>query len=139
MTADEIADAIVEVFNALTDQQFTFKAEKPAEVAAVEQELTELGVFVIPKDEQEEAIGDLSDTCRRTRIVSVALNGPIRSDRTLAMYCKQHEALRESLEGTTFSNYRWDKNEVQSLWDHEALRLKKRFLALFEATYYTFS
>lgn len=139
MTADEIADEIVDVFNALEDQEFTFTAEKPVTVKAVDAELAELGVFVIAKDEQEEAIGDQGDTCKRTRVVSVAINGPVRSDRTLGKYLKQVEALRESLEGTVFGSYRWDMNETGSLWDYEALHSRNRFLALFEATYYDFS
>lgn len=139
MTADEIADEIVAVFNALTAQEFTFSAEKPAVLAVVEAERNDLGVFVVAKDEQEEAFGEHDDGCKRTRIVSVAVNGPIRDQFTLSKYLKQFEALRESLEGTEFSGYRWDRNEVITLWDNEALRIRNRFLALFEATYYTFS
>lgn len=139
MTADEIADVIVDVFNALTDQEFTFQAEKPAVVAVVEAERKDLGIFVVAKDEQEEAIGAHDDTCRRTRVVSVACNGPIRDQFTLSKYLKQFEALRVALEGTEFSGYRWEKNDVISLWDSDALHVRNRFLALFEATYYTFS
>lgn len=139
MTADEIADEIVAVFNALTDQEFTFAAGKPAVLAIVEAERNDFGVFVVAKDEQEESFGERDDGCKRTRIVSVAVNGPIRDQFTLSKYLKQFEALRESLEGTEFSGYRWDRNEVVSLWDNEALRVRNRFLALFEATYYTFS
>ena len=139
MTADEIADQIVAVFNALTNQEFSFTAEKPVVLATVEAERSDCGVYVIAKDEQEEAIGDQGDTCKRTRIVSVAVNGPIRDQFTLAKYLKQCEALRQALEGTEFSGYRWDRNEVLSLWDREALHIRNRFLALFETTYYTFS
>lgn len=139
MTADEIADEIVAVFNALTAQEFTFTAEKPVVLATVEAERNDFGVFVVAKDEQEEAFGERDDGCKRTRIVSVAVNGPIRDQFTLSKCLKQFEALRESLEGTEFSGYRWDHNEVISLWDNEALRVRNRFLALFETTYYTFS
>ena len=141
MTADQIADEIVAVFNALTGQQFVFTAEKPNDIIAVETERFDFGVYVIPKDEQEEAIGDQSDTCKRTRIVSIAVNGPIKvcEGWTLGKFAQQFEALRMALEGTEFSGYRWDRNEVVSLWDNDALRTRNRFLALFEATYCTFS
>lgn len=139
MTADEIADQIVEVFNALTDQECRFAAEKPAVLATVEAERKDLGVFVVPKDEQEEEVGDRGFTCKRTRVVSVAVNGPLNDNFTLARYLKQVEALRQSLEGTEFDGYLWSGNETISLWDNEALRIRNRFLALFEATYYTFS
>lgn len=139
MTADEIADEIVTVFNELTDQQFTFAAEKPAVVSVVESERDSLGVFVIAKDEQEEAIGDAGWTCRRTRVVSVALNGPITAGDTLGKYLQQCESLRAALEGTEFHGYLWERNAVVSLWDQEALFYRNRFLALFEVTYWNAS
>ncbi len=141
MTADEIADQIVGVFNALTGQEFVFTAEKPVVLATVEAERKDFGVFVVAKDEQEEAFGEHDDGCKRTRVVSIAVNGPIREGEawTLAKYLTQFEALRIALEGTEFSGYRWDRNEVISLWDREALHVRNRFMALFEATYYTFS
>ncbi len=141
MTADEIADEIVNTFNALTAQLFSFTAEKPDDIGLVETERSDLGVYVVAKEEGEEAIGDMGNTCRRTRVVSIALNGPIKTSEgdTLGKYLQQFEALRTALESTEFSSYRWDKNDVIVLWDADALRTRNRFLGLFEATYYNFA
>ena len=139
MTSDELADAVVDVFNGLEDQPLAFTAKKPSVVQEIESDRGEFSVYVLSKNEGEEPLGDLGNTQRRTLVVSVATTGAITVGNTIGSFLDQTKTLRESLEGTELGGYLHDRNEVISVWDLDAATSDNRFLSLFEATYYTFS
>ncbi len=139
MTADELAQALAEFYAETAEPLVAFDVEKPADVGVVDGEHETCQVFCVAKDEREEPVGDRGYTCKRVRVVSVAVNGRLDDERTLGKYLQLAEQLRTLLEGTEFGRYLWDGNETIVLWDAEAVRTRKRFLSLFEATYYEFS
>lgn len=136
MTSDQIADSVVAHLNATTAKPIQFEAVKPATVAEAEAESASYGVFVLPYAESEVPF-DNGFTCKRERVVSIVVNGPINDlvDRAKAM--EFSEFVRTALEGTEFDGYLWSGNETVSLYDAEVLRTKNKFLSLARATYFT--
>jgi hypothetical protein len=136
MTADELADHLVEHFNAIEEPLVAFEAANPAEITEAEKERSDFGVYVIPNSESETAF-DRGDTCDERRVVSVIVNGPVRGNVTKAVAMKFSEQLRLSLRETQFDGHRWAGNETTTLIDYGALKTKAQFLSRFDATYYT--
>ena len=135
MTSDELADYLVDHFNDLSDPIVAFQAIKPETVAEAQKERADYGVYVLPYEESETPL-DRGDTCNEQRVVSVVVNGPLKTvTRSTAMqFCEQ---LRRALRETTFNGYRWSGNETVSIFDANALKEKDQFLSLFRATYFT--
>jgi hypothetical protein len=138
MTADELADHLVEHFNAISEPLIQFQAINPSEIGEADKERNNFAVFVIPNSENETPIGDRGDTCDERRIVSIIVNGPIRNvTKRIAM--QFGEQLRRSLYETKFEGYQWTGNEATTLVDYAALKSKSQFLSRFDATYFTFA
>jgi hypothetical protein len=135
MTADELADELVDHFNAISDPLISFQAVNPLEIGEEDKERSNYAVFVIAIAESETPF-DRGDTCDERRIVSVIINGPIGNvTKRIAMrFCEQ---LRRSLYETTFDGYRWAGNETTTLIDYAALKGKGQYLSRFDATYFT--
>ena len=138
MTADELAEHVAATLNEIEEKLIQFRAEKPDDVETIDAERADFGVFCVGNGEREEAF-DRGNTCRRERVVAIAANGPVRGPLTPSLYQKQMEQLRLALEGTEFEGYVWRQNEPILLYDRQALLTRKRFLAMFEATFETFS
>jgi hypothetical protein len=137
MTADEIALRMVATFNAIDEKTIQFQAHNVDDITVIFAERNDFGVFTFAKDEREEPF-DSGDSCKRSRVIGVIVNGPITDQRKKAHYMKAVEQLRGALEGVNFDRMNWDGNETVSLVDVDALR-KGRFFAEFNANYSQFS
>lgn len=135
MTSDELADLVVEHFNALAGPVIEFQAVNPPEIGEADKERSDFGVFVIPNSETETAF-DRGDTCDERRVLSVIVNGPIRGNMTRRLAMQFGEQLRRSLRETEFEGYRWARNETTTLVDYAALKSKNHFLSRFDTEYF---
>lgn len=133
MNAEELADYVVEHFNAIEDPVIAFEATKPEDIAEAYKERDNYQVFVIPFSETETRI-DRGDTCEQHRTVEVVVTGPIGQVTrfTALQFLTQ---LKRSLRLTKFDNHRWMGNETPTLWDPDAMKTKGQFLSVFHAEY----
>lgn len=137
MTADDLADLVVVELNAIANPPIKFTAVKPDDFGTIDKETSSFTVFVIPFSESEEAF-DRGDACREELVVSVVVNGPVKAPLTRAEASEFVRLLRSTLRETILDEVRWSSNETVSLYDFEAMKTKKQFLSLFQATYYRF-
>ena len=137
MTSDELADHLAEHLGTIEEPIIEFQAVKPETVAEAQAERSDYGVFVIPYAESETPL-DRGDMCNEERVVSVVVNGPLKTvpRATALKFCEQ---LRNSLRESEFDGYRWAGNETVSIFDSAVLKEKNQFLSLFRATYFNFT
>lgn len=138
MNADELAELVATYVDALASPPIVFNATVPATAASVEAETADWKVFVLPYGESEEAL-DRGDMCREELTCSVVINGPVNGVTTKQNGLELSKFLRTSLRETEFSGFRWESNEVATVYDFDALKTKSQFLSLFRATYFQFA
>lgn len=131
-TAATIADAVAAHYNAQTGKPFDYNATRPKTKAAVIAEQKRWSVFVIPERETETPI-DHADSLNNTIHVRTVVNGPCKD---MADGLAIAKFLRLSLAELNINGYRFEGNEVLSLWDAEALEKRGQFLCMFESEFY---
>lgn len=137
MTADDIADEIVTVFNAIAAPVFAFTAVNPADGPEVEREDQTTTVQVYGYSESEEPL-DRGDVLQSDREINVVLTRTLDSSDTRKDCLDWLNQLKDALKETEFGGYRWRGNETVTLYDLDALVQQRQFLSLFRATYRSF-
>jgi hypothetical protein len=150
-TADDLADDVVDQFRDYfygTGDPVTpliqFEAVNSAEISEViVEEQGTYSVFVFPDSETATPF-DQGNRCDERLVIGVVVVGPVGTvTKKLAIkFCKQ---LRRALRGTVFESvdededrgvtYQWLSDEVEPLFDAEALATNSEFVGAFKATY----
>lgn len=138
MTADDIADELVALFNGLANKPIEFQAENPLEVGEALVERDNFKVFVVPKAHTQDSF-DRADSCRVTRTVQVIVNGRVSASLTKKTAMSLVAFLEDALQETSFGRFIWEGSQTLSLYDGALLKTSGQFLSLFEATYYDFA
>jgi len=151
VSADDLADYLVQLFNGLDGLPVKFKAENP-EVVEIAAEQGDWVVKCIAFAESEDA-EDRGDMCREELQVDVYVHGPLSETFKKKQAVRLVRKLRRALRLTEFefkheepegdedatTTFRWDRNEtVNGLFDLDALTTKNQFLSMFRATYFNF-
>lgn len=136
ISADEIADGVVELLNTL-ETSIAFQADNPPLIAEIEREVDDATVQVYPFDESEQA-SDRADMLRAVRVVAVVVQAPLRSDRTRANCLAWLNEIKDAFREQTIEGYRWRGNESDTLCDYPALKTKSQFVSVFKATFESF-
>ena len=135
-SADDIADGVVAMLNAL-ETSIAFQAVNPPNVPEIDREVNDATVQVYPFEETEEPT-DRGDMVKATRVVSVIVQAPLKTDRARKDCIAWLNELKAAFTEQTISGYRWGGNTTDSLYDFDAMAQKRQFLSVFKATFFSF-
>lgn len=137
-SANDIADDVVVVLNAIVDPTFAFTAVNPGEGVDIYREDGGNRVQVLAYDETEESI-DRGYTVNATRTVSVLVAKPF-DDATLGQCLTWLNEIKAALVGVTLDDgWLWDNNETTTLYDLEAAQQRRHFVSLFRVRFRTYA
>lgn len=134
MTADEIADEVVDVLNTIASPTFAFVATNPPNGPDVERESAGTTVHVYPYSESETP-QDRGDMVVADREVNVLLTRTLDANETRADCLAWLAELKDALRQTKFGGFVWRGNETLTLYDFDAWTQRRQFISLFRATY----
>ena len=136
-SADDIADGVVAILNALTTD-IKFTAVNPPIVPEVDRSVDDATVHVTPYEESEESQTSTDDMMKIVRTVNVLLQCPL-TDYTRAQCLAWLNQIKEGFRGARIGRFIWDKNDEQALLVSVALKEKLQFIAQFRATFYDYA
>lgn len=134
MNADQIADEVVDVLNAIVDPVYAFTAENPPDGPEWEREGGGAYVSVYPFAERETPF-DRGDAVQSERDVNVLIVKTLDDGETRADCLAWVNQLKDALRETSFDGFRWAGNETLVLYDVDVWNQQRTFVSLFRATY----